>query len=352
MIAIVESIKQELRAPYEAVCQELDVPYSSLMRWRNHQQDGKAVVGQPGPAKTKPLDLDALKKKIRKLRFGRERTAGTGELYEQHRERISRRYLHALVEAVHCELRREDAALARRIECLIPGAVWSMDDLKRHWLRNDEFGHLHLVMDLASRYALRALGDEVLASGERVAMSLADLFRRHGAPLFIKMDMGSNFKHHAVRHTLAEHWVIPLLSPPHYPPYNGGVEREHQEMLRHLAARIGDGTVNPRELRLECEVSGHEVNHTRRPVLGGRTPCQVFGGRRLAGRFGRRERKEAFDEITTLAVDIAERLDEHTVAAAETAFRYAAETWMQSNNMISVTRNGEVLPSFYRFQSH
>jgi hypothetical protein len=50
--------------------------------------------------------------------------------------------------------------------------------------------------------------------------------------------------------------------------------------------------------------------------------------------FGRRERKEVFEEIKALTVDIAEQLQEYPDAAVETAFRYAAETWMQPNHMI------------------
>lgn len=56
-------------------------------------------------------------------------------------------------------------------------------------------------------------------------------------------------------------------------------------------------------------------------------------------------------EISALAVDIAEKLEEHTHEVAETAFRCAAESWMQPNSMIHVTRNGEVLPPFFRFLS-
>ena len=56
--------------------------------------------------------------------------------------------------------------------------------------------------------------------------------------------------------------------------------------------------------------------------------------------------------VKALAVDIVQELDEHTDVAAETAFRYAAETWMQLNHMINVTQNGKVLPPFYQIQSH
>jgi len=349
---IVENVKRELQAPYGAVCRELDVPYSSLMRWKHRRQAGKTLVGKPGPGKAEALHVTAIHDDIGQLQHRRYRTAGTGALYEKYREQISRRDLQALVAATRRELQQQAEALERRIEWLVPGVVWSMDDTKKHWLP-ERFGHLHLVRDLASHYILRALGDDVQANGLRVALSLEDLFQRQGAPLFLKMDGGGNFKHHEVRHTLDAFGVIPLLSPPHYPPYNGGIERGHQEILRQLTIRIGGDTLRARELRLECEVSGHEVNHMRRLSLGRRTACQAMElGRPLLRLFGRRQRKEVFDEIQAMKVDIAQQLDEHTDAAAETAFRYAAETWMQRNHMIRVTRNGKVLPLFYQIQSH
>lgn len=72
----------------------------------------------------------------------------------------------------------------------------------------------------------------------------------------------------------------------------------------------------------------------------------------MVGRFERRERKEVYEQIITLAVDIAAQLPEHASALAETALRYATETWLQQNHMIRVTRNGQVLPLFYQIQSH
>ena len=79
-------------------------------------------------------------------------------------------------------------------------------------------------------------------------------------------------------------------------------------MLDHIAARIGSEKISARELRLECDVSGHELNHTR-CSLGGRTACAALQiGRPLVGLFGRRKREEVFEEIKALAVDIVEVL--------------------------------------------
>jgi hypothetical protein len=349
---IVDHVKQGMQAPYKAVCRELAVPYSSLMRWKRRRRAGLAVVRKPGPAKVEPLDLQALYDEILGLDHGRHRTRGTTALYARYRDQISRRDLQGLVEAARRELRQAEQALARRIDWLVPGLVWSMDDTQHHWLQ-ERFGHIHLVMDLGSHYNLRALGADVQANGVLVALNLEALFLCYGSPLFMKMDGGSNFRHQAVQALFGEHGVIPLVSPPYYPPYNGSIERGHQLMLTHLAARIGNDRLTARELRLESEVSAYEMNHTRRHSLGNRTACATLErGRPLVGLFGRRERKEVFEEIKAMTVDITEMLGEHTTVAVETAFRYAAETWMQLNHMIRVTQQGEVLPPFYRFQSH
>jgi hypothetical protein len=352
MMEIVEQVKQRLGEPYGVVCRELDLPYSSVMRWRSRWKAGEALVGTPGPGKTESLNVAGLNADILELRHGRERTRGTGALLEKYRDQISRRACLALVEAARRELMREEGALERRIEWRVPGLVWSMDDTEVQLLVMGK-GRIHLLQDLGSRYKLRVLGDEVMARGERVAENLAELFARRGPPLFLKRDNGSNLNHHAVNEVLDEFGVIPLNSPPHYPPYNGGIERAQMEMQWALEARIGAERVDPRVFRLECEVSGHEVNHRRRRSLGWRTSCHALeDGRPLVKLFGRRERKEVYEEIKELAVDIAEQLDQHTEAAAETAFRYAAETWMQGNGLIRVSQNGEVLPCFYQIQTH
>lgn len=146
-----------------------------------------------------------------------------------------------------------------------------------------------------------------------------------------------------------EFGVLPLNWPTYYPPYNGGIERGQLELERVLEARIGNEPVDTRVFKLECDVSGHEVNHRRRRSLGWQTACYALETARPWARlFGRRERKEVYEEIKSLAVDIVAQLDEHTEAAAELAFRHAVETWMQLNQLIRVTQNGKASPCFYQ----
>ena len=353
MIGIVEQVKDKLGEPYRLVCRELAVPYSNVMRWRSRQRRGEAAVRKPGPAKAEPLDTARLHEDILRLTFNRKRIGGTTALYGRYQNQISRRDLRVLVEAVRDEVREEQRALERRVEWRIPGAVWSMDDAKNHCLEQQPYGHVHLLQDLGSRYKLKVVGDEVMACGNRVAEHLNGLFRNHGAPLFLKRDNGSNLNHHAVDSLLDEYGVIPLNSPPGYPPYNGGIERAQREIRQELESRIGSEPVDGRTFRLQCEISGYAANHIRRRSLGGRTACRTLeDSRELVRSFTRRKRMEVYVEIRNLAVDIMEALDEHAGAAVETAFRYAAETWMQLNNIIVVTRNKEVLPPFYQIRSH
>lgn len=352
MIEVVQSVKQTTREPYRAVCRELDVNYSSLMRWKGRQTTGEAVVQKPGPGKIAPLDLHALTTQIRQLACGRERTRGTGALYAQHRDEISRRDLHAIVVAVRDEVHHAAQALARRIDWLLPALIWSMDDAEVR-AADGSVVHLHVVHDLGSRYTLAVLGDDVLADGPTIVLNLKVLIQRFGAPLFFKRDNGSNLNHTAVTDLLGEQGIIPVNSPRHYPPYNGGMEHKQLEIKRQLARRFGAGVTGLPEFRLAAELCGHDLNHLRRPILGNRTACHALeGGRPFLGQFHRQKRKEVFDAIKSLAVDIEANLEQHTDIGAQAAFRYAAESWMQSNNIIRVLRDGQVLPPLYRFWSH
>jgi transposase InsO family protein len=355
MIQVMESVAEKTGSPRRAVCRQMAVPYSSLMRWRHRVSEGKVAVGKPGPGKVAPLNLAALKDQILLLSHGRERTKGTGALYEQHREAISRRDLRALAAETRRELRQEAAALERRIEWLAPGLVWSMDDTDLKDFANGPMS-VHQVHDLGSRFALRCFGRPDLADGHAVAEGLEALIRENGPPLVFKRDNGSNLNHHAVNEVFEKHMIIPLNSPAYYPPYNGGVERKQQELQRTLVARDAYKGLSQDAFVREVALCGHDMNHRGRDSLGGRVACCVMmqEGREAIRRYGRRERRQVYDQIQMLTVDVYQRLGEDASQqdAIETAFRYAVETWMQQNELIRVTRNGEVLPLFYNFQSH
>ena len=354
MLDSVESLRDRTGDPFREVCRGVQLPYSSVMRWRERRREGLELVSRPGPRKKKPLDQSRLDDAIENdLRFGGRRIGGTRMVYDRFREQISRRDYYSLVRATALELEGKQETLKRRIEWLVPGLAWALDDTEKDWLERYR-SFVTLTHDYGSRFAAGVQGDDTKPTGLMTAMMAEGVFRRMNmVPLFAKHDRGSNFMAKELQDLFAENMVIALISPAHYPPYNGAVERAHQDIIRHVDGWIGRGAAASLTFRLACEVSRHEVNHIRRTSLGGLTACQALEeARPFIQAFGRRQRKEAYVRIKELAIDIGAELGEHSDNADETAFRYAAETWMQLNNMIKVTQNGEVLPPFYQIWSH
>jgi len=353
MINVVESLKDRTKAPYRDLCRDLELPYSNLMRWRTRQKAGKDLVEQPGPRKKEPLNLSDIYDGIRDLKFGARRVGGTTELAERFRKQISRRDLYNLISATELEIRDEKQALERRIEWLVPGLVWGMDDMEKAWLERYK-AFVLLGRDLGSRYVLGIRGDDTKPNGLVTAVTLETMFEEADFwPLFLKHDRGSNFMSGEMQGVASAAYVIPLISPRHYAPYNGSTERAHQEIIRRVDYLLGDEKGDGRTFRLACEVARHQTNHLHRTSLSGITSCYAIEqARPYMKDLGRGYRKETYDQIMALTVDIVDELGEYTARARETAFRYAAETWMQLNNMIRVTQNGKVLPPFYQIRSH
>ena len=145
-----------------------------------------------------------------------------------------------------------------------------------------------------------------LADGPTTARNFRGLFARYGRPLFVKRDNGGNLNHHTFNEVLGEAGILPLNSPRHYPPYNGGMEHKQGEIKKQFLARLSAETAPWPELQLTGELAGQDVNHLPRPVLHAHTACQAFdAGRPALAPYNRRKRKEVFETITQLAVSVA-----------------------------------------------
>lgn len=104
-----------------------------------------------------------------------------------------------------------------------PGRVWAMDFTEAPTRIDGVYRYLLLICDLASRRQLFAMPCTEQSSA-MVVKALDGLFRRHGAPLVLKMDNGSAFIAEETRAFLGQHGVQGLYSPPGTPSYNGSVE--------------------------------------------------------------------------------------------------------------------------------
>lgn len=341
MLIIIDQIRTKTGMPYRAIAEAVRLPYPSLVRWRRRRRDDTPLVRTPGPQKIILPDYGRLKQDIEQLSHGKNRTDGAGAVYLRHASSVSRRALGKMISLARHDLNVSHRQNLRRIRWNIPNVSWSMDPCE--YEQRDATGakiYLNHMQDLASRYKFMPMTGEI-PCGEEIAGYLTATFRRFGSPLFLKRDNGGNLNHKAVNEVLEEHFVLPINSPVHYPPYNGAIEQAQTELKKGLNDKFSYRAFCPKE-HLEAYVSlvEHDLNHRPRPCLKGKNSCQVyFGGRRT---FSKWERRDAYVWITNLQDDIVCSKG----VQPQAAWRIAVEAWLNMKGFITITINGKVLPSF------
>lgn len=318
------------------ICSAVELPYPSFVRWRRRRNNDMPLVRQPGPPKVRPPDFSRIQQDINGLSHGQNRTQGTAALYLRYRSALSRRELQRLVALARHDLNAQHRQNLRRISWNFPNVAWSMDPSE-----SDQHDvHLNQMQDLASRYKFDPMTGEE-PCGEEISGYLEATFKRFGPPLLLKRDNDGNLNHSAVNDVLADHFVLPLNSPVHYPPYNGAIEEAQTELKAGLASKLAHLPSCPREhLEVYASAVEHDLNHRPRPCLKGRNSCQVyFAGRRT---FTKWERRDAYVWIRNLQDDI---LGSEGVQP-QAAWRIAVEAWLNMKGFITITINGKVLPNY------
>jgi transposase InsO family protein len=323
-----DTAKARSQLPWRSLCQL--VPYASVMRWRRRQRAGQPLWQCPGPKKSVPLNWGELYPLLRQLQHGRVRSQGAGELYDRFADRISRRHFNALVQ----DVRQDQLYSMKRIHWLRPGLAWSCDATEY-----GEEGHQIIpVQDLASRYRFQPLVLKEL-DGQRIAAHLEGLFQRHGPPLFLKRDNGSPFNHHRVDELLGRFGVLPLNNPPHFPRYNGAMEKSIRDLKTALDERLKVPVAVPSDFTLAVELAAHDLNHRSRRCLNSRTACAVYHDEALRRRWSKRERQAIF---RLLFRDFGQTIglmpeDDHHKPA--TLWRVTVEAWLRRQGLIAVRLN-------------
>jgi hypothetical protein len=324
---LLEQLEQGRREfSWRELCYGL-LPCATVLRWRARAQAGEAPVQKAGAKKKQPLDMEIVKKRIEELTHGRQRTAGTTALYEQLSNAISRRRFQELV----AEERQNITDNMKRIQWLHPGAAWSIDTTEY----GPEKFKITPLRDLASRYQLPTPLVGPQEEGTKIAVYLDLMFKKEGAPMFLKRDLGSPLNCLAVDDVLERHGVLPLNSPPGYPRYNGAIERSMRDLQDALDQRRLNALQVP--MSIEVELATHQLNHRRLRSLGRRTPCQVYHdpARRLRLHGASRQRifREVFDQFWQYIQCMPVR-NRHTTNAA---WRLVVETWLRRQGWITVT---------------
>jgi len=352
MVTTLSRLKPQVHWPYARLCASLGLPYGSFRRWQHRLEHGQPALSKPGPHKVVPLHMEELRAALCPLPHGRQRSRGIGRLYRQYQDQISRRELQALTKTVRRELAHQHQTELRHITWQVPGLVWSLDDAELARFAHHRL-YLHQVQDLGSRYKFTPwVGERVL--GETVAVHLEQLFLQHGPPLVLKRDNGSNLNQQAVDEVLARYLVMPLNSPPHYPPYNGGMECAVRELKTPLREKlVAHGPLPESQVQVWAEVLAHELNHRSRGCLNGHIACRVFQDAKLALQaYTLRKRREIFDWINELTTALIQVAAVHTQRQVDAARRLAVETWLQQSGVISITQNQKVLPIFPEKTAH
>jgi transposase InsO family protein len=258
---------------------------------------------------------------------------------------ISRR---GVAELVAAERGRQN--LARRLVCKHvawkePNLAWAIDATERGRDEQGERLYVHAVQDLCTRYRFAPMV-AVESKGEAIAAHLVDLFRKHGAPLFLKRDNGSPLNHAAVDRVLAENGVIPLNSPAYYPKYNGAVEKGIREMKEALGECLPQAIRwQPRQIRPYIIAVHHALNCRPRRSLHGHTACEAYQ-HQPRHRYNRRDRLATFGWIRIHANDRIQQLEKIDHRSLNAAWRHAAETWLRCQGLITVSINKKVLPNY------
>ncbi len=325
----------------------LKLSYRRLLRWRQRASAGAPALALPGPKKRGPLPLAEVQAQIAQLRHGRKRTHGTTALQAEHRGAISRRELARLVAAERGRQNLGRRQVCKRVTWHAPNVAWALDATERGRDRRGRKLYVHAVQDLCSRYRFAPLA-ALESKGPAVAAHLSKLFRRHGAPLFLKRDNGSPLNHAAVNAVLADFGVIPLNSPAHYPRYNGAIEKG----IREMKAALGECLVQPALWQPNAVAPyllavQHALNCRPRRSLHGHTACEAYHHQPHARR-SKRERLAVFEWIRIHAIDRINQLETCNHRSVAAAWRLAAETWLRCQGLITVSINQNVLPNLPR----
>ena len=317
------------------------LPRSSFLRWQQHIRNGLAAIqtatarNVPALEKQSPGTASAIRRKIAGLSHGRHRSRGAPALFQEVRAWLSRRSFQILVRARRQEIAREREAACTRIEWSRPAAVWAMDPGQqdgRQW---------NLVSDLASRFRFDLFAAAMLPA-RAIAGQLAELFARHGAPLVLKRDNGSNLAGEEVDELLDAHGVIALNSPPHYPGYNGAIEYAQRE----LKARVEQLTSQGMKLDEALVESPSLLNAKPRPCLDDRSAAEVFytGRDDFQQQFALTRRKEIRDLIQDRSNCINARMERCGHPTQGAVRRRVVEQWLEENGLMTIHQPLIVLP--------
>lgn len=340
IVSRVDFARQRTGLPLVSLCRGMGIPIRTLRRWNSRRGAHKLLLRPPGPAKTGRFDPVVLTGELVSLSHGAHRTAGMGRLYGKYGDALSRRELAGMAE----EVRKEQNDIARRnlfrIEWRVPGIIWAIDGTA---FTSESTGKQEIltVRDMCSKYLLKPMVTQWTPCCGEVSGHTGELTNTREPPLFMKMDNGGNLVGGEHMDVLAAHRIIPLISPPVYPRYNGSLENAQADVKEAIRESLPLGRiVPPQEFRLHAELAMHTLNHRSRNIIDGKIPCQVYHDESRRKRFTQHERMAIYAWINQTQESILKEVRTITKQTMAMARRKAIEAWLIKNNIIRITLNG------------
>lgn len=238
------------------------------------------------------------------------------------------------------------AAYRMKISGASPAGTW-LQWLKRYVLKKEP-NNAGINLGCSGLYRAR-FGR--LTERRRSMAILANLFHYNERPLFVKIDNGGNLNGEAVMDAFAEYNVIPLISPPYYPQYNGSLESTQGFFKSALDASLPlSRNVDLDEMTLHARLAAHDLNHQAKEILKNKIPCQVFHDLNKK-KYTIPERRDIYDWINETQETILKEVefseaDNASKRMVATARRKAIEMWLLKNKMIRLTKNGKSVTLF------
>lgn len=331
-----EALRTKLSLSARALCRGLALPYRTYLRWRARHQRGQPIIRSPGPKKLNPLPLAALQLRVVQLTHRTHRSFGAPALARELSQGISTRQLAQCVRSHRRQLRQQQRHCFQHIHWTLPNLAWSIDGSETKPDHSGTKLRFAAFADLASRHRFEPRFALEL-KGEQIAEHLDQLFHRHGPPLFLKRDNGSNLNCAQVNDVLAQHRVIPLNGPAHYPRYNGAIENSIGHFKKHLLPCLH----TPEHWDLEAIAPlGRglvvQLNAQPRRSLHGRSATQVYQAdpRRWTKRF----RQDTFQWIETHWMATLAEMENPNRRSLATAWRASVVAWLRCQALIRVSQ--------------
>jgi len=303
--------------------------------------EGEALPAAP-PPEPQASEPDEIRSHIRRLVHKKKRSFGTTELYQQNKDKISRREFQKMVKEERKQLNTDLMEKMKRIHWRIPSSCWAFDDTFYTKDSNGKKIWIHNIKDLASQYLLPPLAGE-FTKGEEVARNLQILFITHGAPHYLKADNGPNLNSKEVKEVLKRFHVVLVNSPEYYSKYNGSIENANGLIKK----KVDDLA---REMKLEVDIksilplarlAAHELNTKYRRSIKDRPVC-LFWNYQDQNQNNIPKRKEVYRETMKLAQQILEEIPEEkreNKSIINRCRRKAAEEILQKRGYIEVYKN-------------